>query len=167
MPNVSDGALIDLIYESIVDDDSLRMLPKAIAGATGSDSSWLMDDLSFGTDAPGKPAISCVHGLDDEVVRSYETDQYLRDPWLEAGPRIDLGVAVSMARFVDEATFRASPIYNEFLRGRADVMHCMALAVPVDGRIIVYAMQRGVHQQPYDEADEAKLDVLCPHLVRL
>lgn len=167
MTQHGDEALLDLIYDAIVDTAALSALTGAIAAATGSDCGWLLGDLSFGNGPPGQPAISHVHGVDDDVVRAYQAAEYLRDPWMEAGTQIGMGVATSMARFVDESTFRASAMHNEFLRGRADVLHCMTLAVPVDGQILAYAVQRGATGRAYDRADEARFDLLAPHLARL
>jgi DNA-binding NarL/FixJ family response regulator len=163
----SDVALVDLIYESVCDSNALRELSAKLAAVTHSDSFWLLGDLSFGHNVPGKPEIKCVHGLTDDVVKHYEKGEYLRDPWLEAAPKAILDKTVSLERYVKQAAFRASPIYNEFIRGRADVMHCMSLPVRVGDQIFIYSMQRGQRGKPYDCTDENGFDALQPHLKRL
>ena len=163
----SDAALVDLIYESVCDFNALRELSAQLAAVTKSDSFWLLGDLSFGRNVLRKPEVKCVHGLTDDVVKHYEGGEYLRDPWLEAAPRAKLDKTVSLERYVNQAAFRASPIYNEFLRGRADVMHCMSLPVRVGDQIFIYSMQRGHRGKPYDCVDENSFDALRPHLKRL
>ena len=161
-----ENRIIDLIYDSIVDDGAFVALPEAIAGITGSDSSWMMAGLPIGGQG-GPPLISSVHGVDDGVVAEYVSNEHLRDPWVAAAHHVRIGVATSMTRHVSKEAFMASPIYNEFIRGRCDVMHCMALAVEVEGSVVAWSMHRGRKAAEFGEADERGLDVLRPHLIRL
>lgn len=160
---MSDARIVDLIYDAVVDDSAMSPLSLAIADHVHADSGWMLSGVR-GADGP---IAAGAHGLDDDVVRAYQTEFHRHDPWTTVVGRAPVGTPVLLDRWVSCQDFLASRVYRDLVRGRADILHCMAVLFSEEGALTSYAFQRGRRARPFDEADRLRLAPLVPHLRRL
>ena len=155
--------LTGLIYDAVLDEAAVAPMAAALADHLHADSSWLL----IGMSQHEPPAATCVHGLDDTIVHAYETEFHAYDPWKAMVGKTPLNTPMAMERLVGCDMFQRSRVYQELIRGRIDVLHCMALAFNNGSSISGYALQRGKRSGAFDQSDEAALVPYVEHLQRL
>ena len=159
---MTQNSITGLIYDAIVDPTAVPVLAQALASHMHADTNWML----IGVNADKSPAAMCVHGIDDDFARAYEEHFYQYDPWLDMVGKVPSNVPVSLERWVSTQQFQSSVVYQELVRGRVDIMHCLGLVFRDGASYSTLALQRGKGGSSFDEADEKLLKPYLSHLRR-
>jgi len=154
-------ALIERIYDAIVDHEAYRDLSGEIATAVNAASTWLMlaeDD---------RPVVESAYNLDPSIFVDYEAYYHGCDPWWETRHRMGMDNAVAFERLVPTRTFSSSEFYNDFARPNGDRLHGLGAMTDIGGRIVALGLHRSRTGTPFDVADEQRIQALLPHLNRM
>jgi DNA-binding CsgD family transcriptional regulator len=154
--------LTDLIYDAIVDERAVNHLAKAIAEHFKADANWML----IGANSDMGPAAACIHGLDENIVRAYQEEYYEYDPWFAVTNNAPNNKPSSLERYVSRKDFQYSRVYQDLIRGNADIMHCLGLTFSDNSSVSTFAIQRGKNSRPFDEDDERRIKPYIPHLRR-
>lgn len=154
--------ITQLIYDAIIDDSATCCLAEAIAKHMRADTNWIL----IGVNAETPPAATCIHGIPQDIARAYEETYHRYDPWLSVIDRIPEDTPFSLDNLVTIHQFQGSRVYQELIRGKVDVLHCMGLVFRNRGSQSTFALQRGKRGPAFDDGDEKRLKPYTEHLKR-
>lgn len=157
-------ALIDTIYDALLDDAAFDALPAQLAAAVGARSA------TFITMAGDTPVHVAGHYFSEEMNAYYLTHGISElDVWnqivIERGL---LNRAISADDFMSRAAFRDSAFYNEFFRRFGDDtgVSLGAIIQTREGHVGL-GLHRALTDAEYDGEARAALGAAIPHLRRL
>jgi DNA-binding CsgD family transcriptional regulator/PAS domain-containing protein len=162
---LDDSDVVEQLYACVADIDAFASIPEFLARHLKADSAWLISDVAL--DGAAAPSLDASYGFDDDLLRAYFGGGYRGDPWLAAAPEVPLGRGFALDRIVSATRFEMSPVYNELVRGRSDIRHCMALAVNAEDRLHAIALQRNRRTSRFMDDDETALSALAAPLARV
>lgn len=153
------------IYDALIDDESLAILPQRLASAHGARSAlihWVYTDATADILAHSRY-------FSDEQLGTYAAQFAALDPWIEASSqRQTANVAMNLEELVPVLTFTRTTFYNDYVRAMGDdTCRCMGLRIQNEFGSGFVALQRG-RSQPGFEADAvAGLQISAAHLRRM
>jgi DNA-binding CsgD family transcriptional regulator/PAS domain-containing protein len=153
--------LVEVIYDSIGDDDAYADLSRRLANHVGGASAWIQELRPEGL------RIGTAYEFNAEIVRPYETYFHAKDLWLQAAAVIPRNTAVALDRHVSAAEFENSEIYNDLVRKHCDVFHCLGAIISAGPFSIALGIHRGRAHQSFDGDSERALQEVVPHLQRM
>jgi DNA-binding CsgD family transcriptional regulator len=153
------------IIEAALDDELFQSLPHRIAAISNSRSVLIPWHL-----ANSDVQVMAHSGyFTDNQLETYATKFSAMDPWAlaSAGNQPD-GRAINLEQLVATDEFVRSPFYNEYIRGMGDdTARCMGLRVNTNWGSGMIAVQRGLTQPTFSEAEVAQLDTIGRQLSRV
>jgi DNA-binding CsgD family transcriptional regulator/PAS domain-containing protein len=155
-------SLIDRIYAAAVDASLWADLAKALGAAFRAQFS-----LVFGFEpATSRVLYAQSWGLPDDVLRRYERTYAALDVRMPAALKVAAGTVVTDESLIDRSSYRASAIYNEYLRP-LELDHLMGV-LPQNsmGTKVIVSVNRSAVTGPFERGEQEFLARLSPHLQR-
>jgi DNA-binding CsgD family transcriptional regulator/PAS domain-containing protein len=155
-------SLIDRIYAAAIDASLWTDVAKAFGTAFRARFS-----LVFGFEpATSRVLYAQSWGLPNDVLMRYERTYAALDVRMPAALKAAAGTVVTDETLIDRSLYRASPIYNEFLRP-LELDHLMGV-LPENsvGTKVIISVNRSAALGPFEPREQAFLGRLAPHLQR-
>jgi DNA-binding CsgD family transcriptional regulator len=153
---------IDLLYGSTLEDEKFPKALEAIADRTAATG---CTNLAF--DPVSGASLSCESvGIDPCAQADYENYFSSIDVRIPPTTSVPVGHTITEHSALDEATFKSSEIYGDFLQPH-DVPHMLAIWTKKSpAALSALSLQRSSRQGRFSRDDEQKLSPLIPHLLR-
>jgi DNA-binding CsgD family transcriptional regulator len=155
-------SLIDRIYAAAVDASLWAELAKELGAAFRAQFS-----LVFGFEpATSRVLYAQSWGLPDDVLRRYERTYAALDIRMPAALKASPGTVVTDESLIDRSSYRASAIYNEYLRP-LELDHLMGV-LPQNsmGTKVIVSVNRSAAIGGFEPSEQEFLARLAPHLQR-
>jgi DNA-binding CsgD family transcriptional regulator/PAS domain-containing protein len=155
-------SLIERIYAAAVEASLWTDFAKALGTAFRARFS-----LVFGFEpATSRVLYAQSSGLPKDVLMRYERTYAALDVRMPAALKAAVGTVVTDETLIDRSAYRASPIYNEYLRP-LELDHLMAV-LPENsaGTKIIISVNRSAALGPFEPREQEFLGRLAPHLQR-
>lgn len=157
------GAVLEPLYESVLEPGRLKDFNRRIASATGSSiAAVVVHDV-----ANGKGDLSLVHGVDADMLSRRLAELDLNDdPWIaRALPQLATGRMINSDDLLPRAQMHRTAAFNEYYRG-LDIGQQVASVGYYDGSAsVTLSICRGVSAPAFGKRELSMLHALTPHWV--
>jgi DNA-binding CsgD family transcriptional regulator/PAS domain-containing protein len=164
MKNSSRHVVIETILDAMLDDQALAAVPARLAEMVDGCSS--MFHRRMGDGSHQMYSFNC---FGPDVMSDYVENFAKDDAWSNVVVTLSHNRASSLDRYLPASEFKRTRTYNEFVRAqRLDALHCLGLAMPIDGgQVSLLGVHRGHRQKAFDVEEEQRLQLVVPYLRRL
>ncbi|TZG26453.1 helix-turn-helix transcriptional regulator [Sphingomonas montanisoli] len=154
------SAIDDAIFDAGLHAEAMAELGPQLSAVLGTQGCWIQRVN------PTHGEVMTAHGFDMSGERLYVERFYAIDPWLAKGMTLSPGKAHSLDHHIPVNSFLNGEFYTDYMRERADYVHCMGAHFHLEGQTYALSFQRALSVGPFDEAAEARFDSLLPSLRR-
>jgi DNA-binding CsgD family transcriptional regulator len=157
-------AILDDIYDAVVDDEALARLPAALARKIGS-RSCLIQLLD-----PGGRLVNLEFNYFSPAnMKEYrQKELYKFDTWAKIGmsPGV-FGFTVNVDQYISDEDYLTSTCYNEIFRPWGDdTGKLIGFCRPLDDHILTVGLQRGLGDKAFEAGHLGRLRSISDHLSR-
>ncbi len=163
MTQAASGALIERIYDAILEEDGWPSLVSGLVTAFhGSQAALLSQDDRSGVAQVRAHQV----GVTEQTVRDYETYYAPRSPLFHYFKSMPLGVPYTDADYPDQALYRNSEIYNDLYRP-LEAEHLLGIDLEHrTGLSTYFIIRRGEDAGFFSAAEIRRFATLGRHLTR-
>jgi PAS domain-containing protein len=156
------AALIESIYAAIADDEVYDGLTRLVAHELNASSGWIQEH-----GGPSVLTIRSQYEFNEQIAVPYQAYFHSIDPWLKAAELAPPNRAMLCERYVAQAEFERSELWNDLCRPQDGAFHCCGIILTCPEGVSVFALHRRRGSPAFDGETEAYLDALAPHMARL
>ncbi|RVT92561.1 helix-turn-helix transcriptional regulator [Sphingomonas crocodyli] len=154
------SAIDDAIFDAGLHAEAMAELGPQLSAVLNTQGCWIQRvNPSYGE-------VMTAYGFDMGSEQLYTERFYAIDPWLGKGMTLSPGKAHSLDAHIPIKSFLNGEFYTDYMRQRADYVHCMGAHFFLEGQAYALSFQRAQSVGPFEEDAEAQLDSLLPSLRR-